>query len=741
MVYGSSDGGRSWFLADDDTVYYSVTLNEELGRVYREVNMQKIVASNGTFVCQLEKIGRIALVGRVSATDIDKAVMTVSIIQMLNGKYEQTYTTQTNEQGEFSVEVYDDETTITVSGDGYLDATLHRDGFSGNGNVGTIPVNLLTGFAIAPNITMKKSIKADEAEETQSWTDGLNNIEFTLTNTTRNTPITDFTVQGGSIVIKSGADIGDEISLTAKSKQGRFASETTSFAIAEGANTFYLQLTELGGIEASCAGSANGNTAGYLYDSNGTLAAKGSYTGEKLSLSHLPSGVYTLVSMGNSMLLGNISRMENLAAVGLSEGTDYVATSAEVTDGELTAVSVSEVPKLDESRFYYTTKNTYFNASKASVTAGNYLTLSAHLDFKPEYDEKADVVTLAIDLPEGCQMVEGSAIANRQAVAYTVNGSLVTMMLNREQWQGQVRFCIIPTLNQTCDVTAMALFDIDGRVQQPIGIAQFEVKGLSLSTPKYAAKTDITVNGTAKGSSEVSVYDNDVLIGKTSSKADGSWTAACELYKPYSHSFHDIYAKITTEDGMELTSETQQVEYNENMIVPQKVTMTYYNGWYKKNKTVEFDLLSGTTSPASYPFFSGTDFTFLADFTRNDSSVIKNVSIKVLNSDGTVRTLPATFDGKQNCWVATTKYSSANRLPQNVKVEYELESALINLFDPDRQNEEKLTIIEKMKSFNSAFSLENVEIIDSSESYARVYYKDSTMQVPCFVSINIVGDE
>ena len=65
--------------------------------------------------------------------------------------------------------------------------------------------------------------------------------------------------------------------------------------------------------------------------------------------------------------------------------------------------------------------------------------------------------------------------------------------------------------------------------------------------------------------------------------------------------------------------------------------------------------MNGTTSPSSYPFYSGTDFTFLADFSRNDTTAIKNVSIKVLNSDGTVRTLPAVFDGKQNKWVATTK--------------------------------------------------------------------------------------
>jgi len=666
-------GSKLSGVAEDVGVYYSVLLPEALGRVYREVNMRKADADeNGTLTCRLEKIGRVALEGRVSATDIDKAMLTVSVRQMLNGKWAQNYTTQTNAQGLFSVEVYDDVTDITISGDGYLDTMLHRDGFGGSGNVGTIPVNLLTGYAIAANISMEKAVMTGEAPRVTAWTDGLTNIDFKLTNLTKGTALTDVAVQGSNVVIRSGAAVGDVISLKAVSKQGVFADGETSFTIADGANHFDLFLKELGGVDATFTASSNGTTVGYLYDHNNVLAARASYKGETLSLRHLKSGTYTLVSMGQSLLLGSMTSLADLNAVGLSEGTDYVATRIDVADGELTAASISDVPRLDETPFYYTTGNTYFNANKASVTAGDYITLQAHVDLKPEHADKANGVTLTIDLPEGCQMVENSVIANRQAVPHTVSGNRLTMTLAKEQYESEVRFCVTPTLNQSYTVTAMATFDIDGQVQQPIGTALFEAKGLSLRTPKYTSSTAITINGTAKKHSEVNIYDNDVLVGTTTSKANGSWTAQCELYKPYSHSFHDIYAKITTEDGLELTSETKQVEYNKTGIVPSSVMMTYYNGWYKKNIDVTFDLLNGTTSPSSYPFYTATDFTFLADFTRNDSTVVKNVSIKVLNSDGTVRTLPATFDGKQGKWVATTMYSSTSRLPKNVTVEYDL---------------------------------------------------------------------
>lgn len=717
-------------IEDGTIILYSILLDEELGRQLKEVNMKKVImgAKDTTLIVQLESIGKVALQGRVSATDIDKASVTVNVKQMLNGKYEQTYSTETDAQGTFKIEVYDDETEITISGDGYLDTKIYRDGFSGNGNVGTIPLNLISGFAITANIKIEKATTIGQPEEITEWSAGLNNIEFALYNETKSSNISDFTIQNGNVIIKTGAEIGDEIRLTAKSKQEVFADASTIFTIAEGANNFSLLLTELGGIDVTCSSSSNSNTIGYLYNSSNTLIAKASYVGETLSLRHLHYGTYTLVSMGSSTLLGNITSLSNLNEVGLNEGSDYVATSVVVYDGILTEATINEVPRIDDTRFYYTSSDTYFNANKESLTSGNYLTLSAHIDFKPEYSDKVDMMNLSIEIPEGCQIVENSVIANRQAVAHTVDGNRLAMTLNREQWLGQIRFCIIPVLNQTYTLTAMASFDINGNISQPIGTAQFEAKGLSLSTPKYAANTIITINGTAKGHSEVSIYDNDVFIGKTTSKADGSWTAACELYKPYTHSFHDIYAKITTENGMELTSETRQVEYDKTMPIPQTVTMTYYNGWYKENKNVEFNLLEGTTTPTSYPFYSGTDFTFLADFTINDSTLIKNVNIKVLNSDGTVRTLPAQYDGKLSKWVATTYYSSSSKLPQNVSVEFD-NLNIENIYNEERELYAEATLRSLFESLNTDFLNFEYEISEElSNGYVFSFFNGGSGQ-------------
>ena len=717
-------GNRISGVDADREIYYSVLLNEDLGRTYKEIIKQRYTSDQDTITCMLEKIGRVNLQGRIQASDIDKNSVTIDVKQMLNGKYEQIYSTVIDEQGTFNIEVYDDETEITIGGDIYLDAILHRDGFSGNGNIGTIPLNLISGFSIIANIGIRKVAISGGTEEISEWSGGLNNIEFELYNVTKNMDISDFTVQNGNVIIKSGAEIGDNIRITAKSKQGIFADASALFVIVEGTNNFSMTLTELGGIDVTCSSSNNSNTVGYLYNSNNDLIAKGSYVGETLSMRHLPNGTYTLITMGGTTLLGNMTKLSDLNEVGLGEGSDYVTKSVVVNDGVLTIASISEVPRMDDSRFYYTSGDTYFNANKESLTVGNYLTLTAHLNFKPEYSDKADAVKLLIDIPEGCQVVENSVIANRQAIAHTIGDNQLVMTLNKEQWQGQVRFCVIPVINKTYAITAMASFDIDGNVSQPIGTAQFEAKGLSLITPTQTANTNITINGTAKGQSDVSIYDNDVLIGKTSSKADGSWTATCELFKPYSHSFHDIYAKIITENGIELTSNTRLVEYDKNAIVPQKVTMTYYNGWYKENKIVEFNLIEGTTTPSSYPFYSGTDFTFLADFTRNDSTQVKNVNIKVLNSDGTVRTLPAVYDGKQNCWVATTNYSSSSKLPQNVAVVYSLIGN--DSIDNTESFNDQMAILDNCRSIVMQYAEDNYDysVIDESDSYVYLNVKE-----------------
>ena len=681
--------GTDWTLYEipnGTKVYYSISLDEELGRTYHEIEKKELIIRDKYVKCQLERIKKIMLTGRVSAVDIDRYSAFITIRQMLNGKYEETFYTETDERGVFSIDIFDEETDITISCEYCHDATLHRDGFSGNGNIGTILMKQVGLCMITPNIFIQKAISPDSKEEIVAWTDELSNIDFYITNNTTGKQLEDFTIQNGNIIIRSGVSIDDNISITAISKQETFADATVQLAIIEGTNTADLTFTELGGVDVTIASSNNSSTIGYLYNSNGILVTSGPYTGETLTLRHLLQDNYTLVSMGQSQILFNLTRLEDFNSLGLELDKDYISSSVEVKDGRLTSLNVSDVPLLDDDRFLAITSKSYFYPNKSSLTIGNNLTLNTRIEFNTKDVDKINDMTITIDLPEGCRMVENSVFSNWTYLPYTINGNRLEIQLSKSQWQNQIRFCITPTTAKKYTLTAFASFDYNGRKILPIGSTKFEAKGLTIDAPEKTADTIITVNGTATEYCDVYIYDNDVLIGETTSDYYGYWSTECKLYKPFGHSFHNIYAKARIHSDVELISESRQVEYDNTQIVPKKVTMIYYNQEFDENYNIVFDLISGKTTPSYYYYFpykdwpgwwmtyetEAKDFTFLADFTNNDSTQIKDVNIKVLNSDGTIRTLPATYDGKKNCWVANTKYSNTSRLPKNATIEYSI---------------------------------------------------------------------
>lgn len=98
---------------------------------------------------------------------------------------------------------------------------------------------------------------------------------------------------------------------------------------------------------------------------------------------------------------------------------------------------------------------------------------------------------------------------------------------------------------------------------QPIGSATYTAKDLSINVPATVAKTQIAISGTAVGRSEILIYDGDVLIGQTTSLANGMWNSKCELNDAYNLSRHNIFAKVTTRQGVELRSETKECLYDE----------------------------------------------------------------------------------------------------------------------------------------------------------------------------------
>jgi hypothetical protein len=204
---------------------------------------------------------------------------------------------------------------------------------------------------------------------------------------------------------------------------------------------------------------------------------------------------------------------------------------------------------------------------------------------------------------------------------------------------------------------------------QPIGNVNFSAKDLSISVPSTVAKTTVPVSGTAVGRSAVSIFADGTLVGQTTALANGSWATTIDLGDPYNMSSHDIYAKLMTPQGVEMQSETQSVLYDMSAVEVKTVTMSFYNGWLRKTIDVVYDFQKGTTSESSYMFYTGTDVTFVADLTNNDTTVVSDVVIHVLTDRDEVRSLSASYDKKTDRWVAVSRFES-NNLPVNINVDF-----------------------------------------------------------------------
>ncbi len=670
---------------------YRVALSQELAMQYVTPQMVEYVLKDGgnSIVYQLEAIKQLQITGKVkdAATGLPLSGAVVSASQTFGGKYSKTLNAKTDNNGVFTLTIANVPTSVAFAASDYVSQTVD---FSNN------EWNELSEFTV-PDVSLKSITGATISigfsfttveGETQNWYSDYQNVSYALYNVTKNRAVRQYNVQYPQIVLLEDVEDGDVLRLTATSRTNAFMPVQATATIAEQKAEATFDIVELGQIQATFTTTGNAAVVASLYDAAGKLQKTYDYTNASLTISSLADRQYTLVSMGSSRLFNTIYDLAQLPQTGLVEGTDYVQHSVEVKSGQVTAININEVPTLDESKLYYTGDNTSFTVNKPSIVAGNYLTLTGHIDFKPAYVAGISNVQMIVDLPESCEFVENSVMVGNSTSSYTINGNQITIPMAR--YTDRVRFCIIPTLGGEYAPSAFVQFDMDGEtVTQPIGVANYTVQDLFISVPSTVAKTIVLISGTAIGQSAVEIYDDGMLIGNTTSLANGTWETTCELNEPYNLSTHNIYARVTTKAGLELVSETKQVVYDKNMVVPEKVTMLYYNPEYVGQYNIVFDLINGGVSPKSYYFFpyksypnwwgSGTepkDFTFIADLSNNDSTAVNGVTIRVYTDNGYWRNLEAQYNTSMNRWVAVSKFVE-EEAPVGVEIEIDPNSPVI----------------------------------------------------------------
>lgn len=693
---------------------YRIVLSQELAMTYATPQQTDYVLTDGdnNVTCQLSTIPRVQISGKVKdkATSLPVSGATISISQTFGGKYSKTLNTKTDDNGVFTLDVANVPTSVAFSASDYVSQTINCDSLLTGVEEVTLPdvsLKSITGATITLNFTFTSC-----EGETQSMYSDYQNVSYELFNVTKNKAVSQYNVQYPQIVLLEEVADGDVLRLTANSRTNAFVPVIATATIVEQKAQATFAIVELGKIQSSFTSTGNAAVVGTLYDAAGKLLKTYNYSEASLTISDLADGQYTLISMGNSRLFNTIYDLAQLPQTGLMEGTDYVKNSVEVKSGAVSIINISEVPTLDESKLYYTGDNTSFTVNKSSIVAGNYLTLTGRIDFKPAYATSVSNVQMIVDLPESCEFVENSVMVGNSTSSYTLNGHQITIPMTR--YTDRVRFCIIPTLGGEYAPSAFAQFDLNGEtVTQPIGSANYTAKDLSIVVPSVTAKASLPVSGTAIGTSAIEIYDGDVLIGQTSSLANGIWSTTCELFEPENLSSHYISAKVTTKKGLELQSETITCLYDEDAVMVNTVTMintahTAANLDLYDYVTV-FDFQNPQTSiPAYWYWPSYPKFTFLIDITHHDIKLIPFVWLHVFTSDGNVRSLRADYDASKDRWIALDDFPS-EALPTRVSVTVEN-----MVFDPSSEATYEIL----MDKYVGEISLkDSVEEEDGSTTY------------------------
>ncbi|ROT04957.1 hypothetical protein EEL33_13840 [Muribaculaceae bacterium Isolate-037 (Harlan)] len=651
-------------IPEDLTLICRVTLDNKLGVVYTAPKDTEfsVNGSNATCEIPLQAIRDIALSGLI--LDGDEAPLkdaSVSVSQMINGRFSKSYTTKTGRDGKWELTVLDvPETRITYSASECVNLNDTIASFAPDAtslDMGSVTLRSIVGARITYGFTYH----AAGEEEIENYYPDYQNVIVSVFNTTQNRQHNDVSLQYPMLaVLDENINSGDELQLTATSKTGAFKPITETVTVNDKQRAeVTFDIVGKGGIKASFEMTENPAVIAMLYNSKGELQKKGNYSEANAIFTGLDDGDYALITMGQSDLMSSILRLANLAEVGLTEGKDFVKNEVTVESGKLTEVNNREIPAFDESLFYYTGSATNFSSNKSSITTGNYLTLRSAIDFKNAYKDAVKNVALIVDLPDACDFVEQSVIQGPNLLPYTLDGKRLTIQLG-DKYESQVRFCVIPTAGGTFNASASIAFDCNGKtVTQPIGSAISEIKDLEISIPEIIQSSDFNVCGIAPINSIVTIYSGLDIIGNTKTKSNGRWEASCNINRPFNMTDYNIFAKITTEKNVLLTK-TRTVKYIKNYPTIKTIRMN-------TSPEVVFDFENRSTSHSWY--YTPSNVLFILNFSNNNPDIIQEVYLNIYGEDGSIKVIDCSYDNDKSIWFTNVNFTPFNGII-NLSVNY-----------------------------------------------------------------------
>ena len=679
---------------------YSITVPAEIAAEYYapKPGSHTVVAGTNSVTVTLQAIPTVKCFGVVIDDATNKPMSGAYVVyeQSIEGSNPITVSAETNAAGKFSLTSRIVPTTVRISKSGYVPFAKEYSvedvqGLAGeNGaDYGNLRISRITGVTANVGFNYTAAVSEDATPSDGNFFPYQDNVSYTLYNKTTKSELLDYIVDGNRIYILSGANVGNQIQATCTSTNGKFAPATTVATVnANKSLELVFNITEYGKVFARFLVTDNNAVEGMFYDAAGHLVKRETYntnftptesdelgdlldhnkTPNFIYLSDLPAGNYTLITMGKSSFFGTLSTLSGYTAAGLKAGEDYVRNDITVQDGVILAIRNVVIPVFDESKFYYTGENTKFSVNKANIVEGNYLTLSAKVDFQDKYKQRVSNVELVFNLHPTCPMVENSMVVGNRQNSYEYKNNSVTVPLG-DNFTDRVKFCIAPSSRGNYSPDAYVRFTLDGEktVLQPIGSVNYTVTDVSIWTAPLISLPSIFVDGNAAGMSEVIVYDRGKELGRTKALADGYWSFTANLTDCTNLSIHEIQATVTSPSGLVRQTEMRPVEYNQAGVQAKDVDMRFYNSLAARTVWVDFDLEHVKANVKSYSFVPNTEFVFTANLTNNDPGVVHSCVIHVFTIEHEWIDLEAQYIPNMNRWVAHGKFES-NQAPMAVRV-------------------------------------------------------------------------
>jgi len=652
-------------------LHYAVALPESaaVGYLLPSDNTVVVADADVNVECKLTAIPKVTISGHVTAAASGRALQgaSVSVAQTYNGKYGRSFTTATAADGSFTMSVPAISSVLTVLSDGYVasrsDLTLTSD------KTLDIALDTITGATLQLSLKYIATHSEDADPDTLNDFSAKDQIVYSFYNNTKDCPVENISVQYPYIVLIDSVSPGDNITISASIADGSFAPVEDSFDVDDNLSASYeLLLYEPGAVQASFTWNAIYPVYLMAYSDEGLQTVVGTVsTGNSHILRNMSDGNYTVVAMASTSNMSGLKNLQQFGSMNLVDGQDYVSQQVYVESGIISQVSFDSIPAFDLSRHSYLDSSSRFTSDKVLIADGGYMTLTADVFFRADVMQGVSDIELLVDLPAGCEYMEGSAMTGRTLSDAYVREGVLHIPFTADVTQ--IRFCIRPTLSGTVEPSAQVAFAVDGHQETSLlGSVQVEVKGVSLSAPLVTPVAEVSLSGTAPGSSMVYIYDGDVLIGSVSANMAGMWTTTCTLHGTGTEvSNHTLRAKVVTAGDEVINTESVTCRHDPDAIIPLGVRMSVPNTSssyveyiyfdFQKNKTYSYvsnetsQDTTGVTGPSIGRFVEGASYTldsqeshcfeFQIVFTDCDDGALSDVALICLMEDNTTVTLPA----------------------------------------------------------------------------------------------------